>query len=224
MPSRPPQLAGNLTVNLHTTHPADLSSMASGALQHASQKDACTCYDRKCIHCRRADVCLHMYHAHPMYVHAHPMYAHAHAQPVCTKAQKMAALVELPCHCSTQHVTPKHACITIHVLGCPRVVSIHHHPHVTFFYHVSVSADDPLRGMLPFVPGIPHDRASFPTGRAPRPWPSAHEKAQWQHTVQAHMQGGEVGEVWAHLGLEESCMWPGSWGGEHMQPFCLNVA
>lgn len=68
--------------------------------------------------------------------------------------------------------------------------------------------------MLPFAPGIPHDRASYPTGRAPRPWPSVQDKAQWAGAVQAHIQGAPEGdEVWARLGMEEPCMWPGALAG-----------
>lgn len=76
---------------------------------------------------------------------------------------------------------------------------------------VTASAPAPTRGMLETCPGVPHDRVSYPTGRTPRPWPSAQDKAHWAHAVQAHVQGGGAGleEVWGELGLEGPCMWPG---------------
>lgn len=50
---------------------------------------------------------------------------------------------------------------------------------------------------------------SFPTGRTPRPWPSAQDKAHWQQAVQAHI-GGEVDDIWPQLGLDQPCTWPGT--------------
>ncbi len=37
--------------------------------------------------------------------------------------------------------------------------------------------------MLPFTPGVPHTRVSYPTGRQPRQWPTRDEKSAWQQAV-----------------------------------------